>query len=54
VSEDGTEKEVEPAVAAMLVTRCCKINHDHIELNKEQAMVLAEWLVAFANGEYDA
>jgi hypothetical protein len=42
-----------PETAVLLVTRCCEINHDHINLNKEQAMALAEWLVAFANGEYD-
>jgi hypothetical protein len=39
--------------AVFLVTRCCEVNHDHIELDKKQAMLLAEWLVAFANGEYD-
>ncbi len=52
-SEDGTETEEIPAAAVLLVTRCCEINHDHIGLDKEQAMTLATWLVAFANGEYD-
>lgn len=51
--DDEHEKEIFPERAVLLVTRCCKINHDHITLDKEQAMALAEWLVAFANGEYD-
>ena len=53
VSEDGTESEVFPESAVLLITRCCQINHDHITLDKEQAQVLGQWLVAFANGEYD-
>ncbi len=54
-SGEGSRKGMShaPAEAVLLVTRCCEVNHDHINLNKEQAMVLAEWLVAFANGEYD-
>ena len=51
--DDGLPAESYPETAVLLVTRCCKINHDHISLDKTQAMALAEWLVAFANGEYD-
>ena len=43
----------EPASAVLLVTRCCPINHEHIELNKEQARLLGQWLTEFANGVYD-
>ena len=53
VSEDGKDKEYSPESAVLLVTRCCKINHDHISLSKEQAEVLHLWLEAFINGEYD-
>lgn len=48
-----SDTEIFPEAAVLLITRCCKINHDHISLDKQQAMALAEWLVAFANGEYD-
>jgi hypothetical protein len=55
ISNDPDNGGVEefPEAAVLLITRCCKINHEHINLDKEQAMKLAEWLVAFANGEYD-
>ena len=42
-----------PAMAVLLVTRCCPINHDHIELDKEEARLLGQWLTEFANGVYD-
>ena len=44
---------VTPAMAVLLVTRCCPINHDHIELDKEEARLLGQWLTEFANGVYD-
>ncbi len=50
---DEGVKNVIPSEAVLLLTRCCPLNHEHINLNKGQAKVLAEWLVAFANGEYD-
>jgi hypothetical protein len=53
VSSDGNYGGYEPATAVLLVTRCCKINHDHINLNKSQANKLELWLHAFVNGEYD-
>ena len=53
VSEDGKDKEIYPESAVLLVTRCCKINHDHISLNKEQAKTLMEWLASFVYGEYN-
>ena len=43
----------EDAAAVLLVTRCCPISHDHIELDKEQARLLGQWLTEFANGVYD-
>lgn len=53
VSEDGKDKELYPESAVLLVTRCCQINHDHISLTPSQANVLARWLTAFVNGEYN-
>jgi hypothetical protein len=51
--DDGIDTEGFPEAAVLLITRCCEINHEHISLTKDQAMVLASWLVNFANGEYD-
>jgi len=53
VSDDGTHAEHYPAQAVLLLTRCCKINHEHISLTHSEAEVLGLWLLAFAKGEYD-
>ena len=53
VSDDGKEREEFPAFAVILTTKCCKLNHQHISIEKEQAVALAEWLITYANGEYD-
>ena len=52
-SDDGTEVEVFPAEAVLLLTRCCEINHEHISLTHSQAAVLALWLDDFVKGAYD-
>ena len=44
---------VTPAMAVLLLTRCCPLNHEHIELDKEEARLLGQWLTEFANGVYD-
>jgi hypothetical protein len=46
-------EEIAPAEAVLLVTRCCKVNHDHIALTHAQAAVLAQWLDDFVKGAYD-
>ena len=36
----------------ILITRCCAINHDHYDLNKEEATILRDWLTRFIDGEF--
>ena len=51
--EDGdTNEVVEPEMAVLLHTRCCEANHEHIELDKTQAVLLRDWLTSFINGEF--
>lgn len=50
--ESAYGTDIEPEKAVLLVTRCCTINHDHIDLNKDQAVLLRDWLDSFIKGEF--
>ena len=43
--EDDEEEQ-----AVFLLTRCCKINHEHISIDKMQAVKLSNWLHRFITG----
>jgi hypothetical protein len=49
---DG-EIETEEARAVFLLQRCCPINHEHISIDKMQAVKLSHWLHRFITGEFD-
>ena len=47
------EIDTVPATAVLLVTRCCKINHTHLPLDKMEAVKLSHWLHRYITGEFD-
>jgi hypothetical protein len=54
ISYEAENKEFdEPESAVLLYSRCCEMNHDHIQLTKMDAVKLAHWLHCFIEGEYD-
>ena len=50
---DAANSEIYPEAVVLLLTRCCKINHEHISLTRSEATVLAQWLNEFLLGDYD-
>ncbi len=52
ISYEAADRDY-PESAVLLYTRCCEINHDHIQLTKMDAVKLAHWLNCFIEGEYD-
>jgi hypothetical protein len=46
-------EEVTPPQCVLLITRCCKINHTHLPMDKMEAVKLAHWLHRFITGEFD-